>query len=614
MVHGTCFQKNKDFGTKSTVVIQEDEDNHIYPLRIGSGNFSKAIKSKDFENPTVMEFIDINNFMSSYNDTLSRPNTSWNNLTVSHTASERVIEANSNEFSSIFSRLKQWCGEENHKTIIKDKKDYEFQLPNFLELAIDEKTINPIELYAYYIGLYINNMRNGVYLEYFLSFPVTYSLEVKEKIRLSFERGIKKSIPITILKDEELSKNIKVVQGCSEPAAYAVTALLEYDFQPELDDKIFYGVFDFGGGTTDFDFGIWREANFDDVNEERYDYIIEHFGSSGDRYLGGENILEHLAFEVFKNSANELLKSGIQFVKPIESNVFPGSEALLSNSQEANINSYKLMEALRPIWERHDGYDKEYSNGSLKVNLLDIKSKQHTQFELTLDLETVEKLIYNRIEQGVISFFEALKNVFHNNFSYNIDTINIFLAGNSSKSKVVKSLFKKYSDHISNDMDKKDVFKIFNPLGEDSSDHYKPNGKTGVAYGIIKTKAGGRIKVINHNTKNNNLDRFKYYIGKVRKDKLVPIITPDCEESWIRYFAATEREFEIFYTTNPKATTKKLEISESKKIRSSITKINSDASIYIKKTGTNKLNVVVAHEDGIENDIYLEEVGEFVLN
>ena len=56
-------------------------------------------------------------------------------------------------------------------------------------------------------------------------------------------------------------------------------------------------IFDFGGGTTDFDFGIWRKAN--GVKERRYHYVIEHFGDGGDKYLGGENLLELLAISCF---------------------------------------------------------------------------------------------------------------------------------------------------------------------------------------------------------------------------------------------------------------------------------------------------------------------------
>ena len=60
---------------------------------------------------------------------------------------------------------------------------------------------DPIEAYAYHIGCRINDMSlNSIFLEYYLSFPVTYELSVKTKILESFKKGIMKSLPNSILK------------------------------------------------------------------------------------------------------------------------------------------------------------------------------------------------------------------------------------------------------------------------------------------------------------------------------------------------------------------------------------------------------------------------------
>ncbi|TOO18629.1 hypothetical protein, partial [Vibrio parahaemolyticus] len=66
-------------------------------------------------------------------------------------------------------------------------------LPPFLELTDDD--FNPIEIYAYYLGLYINNLNNGIFMDYILSFPVTYEVPIRDKIIESFEKGLKKSLP-----------------------------------------------------------------------------------------------------------------------------------------------------------------------------------------------------------------------------------------------------------------------------------------------------------------------------------------------------------------------------------------------------------------------------------
>ena len=100
-------------------------------------------------------------------------------------------------------------------------------------------------------------------------------------------------------------KGFSVNGDVSEPAAYAVCALQEYGFAPEGDDEVFYGIFDFGGGTTDFDFGLWKKSK-----KKRYDYRIENFGAGGDEFLGGENLLEMLAFDIFKENQGIMREKG----------------------------------------------------------------------------------------------------------------------------------------------------------------------------------------------------------------------------------------------------------------------------------------------------------------
>ena len=97
---------------------------------------------------------------------------------------------------------------------------------------IDAGDFDPIELYAYYLGLYINNMHHQIYLDYILSFPVNYRKDIRERIRKSFESGIRKSLPPALLRDEEYMKNFRVYLGASEPAAYAISALEGYGLEP----------------------------------------------------------------------------------------------------------------------------------------------------------------------------------------------------------------------------------------------------------------------------------------------------------------------------------------------------------------------------------------------
>ncbi len=94
-------------------------------------------------------------------------------------------------------------------------------------------------------------MDQGICLEYVMSFPVNFEKDVRNKIIDSFTSGLNKSLPMS------LGQQVNVYPGASEPAAYAITALKDLGLQPKKEkEQVAYGVFDFGGGTTDFDFGV----------------------------------------------------------------------------------------------------------------------------------------------------------------------------------------------------------------------------------------------------------------------------------------------------------------------------------------------------------------------
>ena len=183
-----------DFGTTSTVVTFQNGTDSISPMRIGCGDYKKDVAAADYENSTVMEFIDIDRFCSCYNSSGFRPETEWNDLTISHTAADNLSKLESgSKYYAWFSEHKQWAGYKNKKVIIKDKRNKEIELPPFADISVDN--LNPIELYAYMLGLFINNMYSGIYINYILSFPVTYERGIRQQILNSFSKGLKKLCP-----------------------------------------------------------------------------------------------------------------------------------------------------------------------------------------------------------------------------------------------------------------------------------------------------------------------------------------------------------------------------------------------------------------------------------
>lgn len=640
-----------DFGTKSTIVSKQDGREKTNLLRVGTGQLNKKAISSHYENPTIMEFINLEKFIADYNTRCGRPETSIENLRVSHTANNDLKSCiRSDDFYSFFYDIKQWCGDTERNIKIIDQQGVERVLPAFVNLDVNE--FNPLELYAYYLGLYINNMyKKEIYLDYILSFPVTYEKSVKEKILESFTSGLKKSLPETILKNEDIMSKFRVRQGVNEPAAYAITALQGYGFEPDEDENVLYSIFDFGGGTTDFDFGLWRCSDDSKREERRYDYVIEHFGSEGDKYLGGENLLELLAFEVFKANAdllgkrkikkskntetlsNENVEStvGFTFSKPKECDEFAGSETLISDSQEARRNTKQLMEVLRPFWEGiiaiadkedskndnenqtivYNGYvfknDEDCKfpikdDSYIEVDLFDKdgnrKSKQKLYIENqenNIKVNLVE-ILEKRIERGISNFFTSITKAFRNESAIKskVNEIQIFLAGNSSKSPILRKLFDEY---IQNEEGGKEYYHLFPPLGTkeafaiqrergidvNENDITAPTGKTGVAYGLIAGRDGGKIKVISE-IKADAQAKFRYNIGVAKRGKFRMILDRTLVDygQWVLLTDASIEDFEIYYTSQPNAA--KMSINETGiyKKRCRLPYVDENADVYIR--------------------------------
>lgn len=465
-----------DFGTKSTVVVCRDKEEIL--LRIGGGELLCEPRSDDYENPTVIQLKNYESFKTAYVSKLGRPYTSWEDICVSHQAANAIYNGDLNSLSnkrclySIFSELKQWSNSKDRKQILQDETGNIIHLNPYLSLT--DTDFDPIEIYAYYLGLYINNMHRGIYLKYLLSFPVNYPKSVRTKILGSFERGIKKSLPSRVLKDSETMKRFKITSGASEPAAYAISALKEYKVEPkedEINKKVSYGVFDFGGGTTDFDFGIEYIPE-----HKKYKFQVEQLGNGGDAYLGGENLLNMLAFEVYKQNIQVMRDANIPIIIPAKCQKFAGSELLVKEEKDgdqlAYLNLKLIANELRALWEEEVGYQSKYNEGANKFKLY---STNNTEIDISvrIDIDSLQAIIRKEISDGIENFMNVYYKVYKQNQSKLTRPLHILLAGNSCKSRILQETFilrivselENMSKEIGNNKDLSNLFKIYPPLG-----------------------------------------------------------------------------------------------------------------------------------------------------
>ncbi|GAA7559165.1 hypothetical protein MMM139_03910 [Helicobacter pylori] len=489
--------------------------------------------------------------------------------------------------------MKQWVGADEKRNFRDFKED--FSLESFTQCT----DFNPIEIYTYYIGRCINTMENGVFLKYFLSYPIKYEKHQTEKIRESFERGLKKSLPRHVFDDEKTAKRFKVELKASEPCAYAISTLKRYGFDKtaKLDKPVYYGVFDFGGGTTDFNFGKWEKSA-----SPKFAYKMTHFSNGGDKFLGGENLLELLAFEAYAQNFQTLKEKNIVIAKPnydkIDTQRF-GS--FMQNSSGARLNLQTIASNLRPFLENlnadivekieeNEEFETDKFEKNFKIALFDRNGGEKEENEFEVDYKELLNLLKDKIDDGVANFFAGFSKVMAENIDNQCRAFHIFLGGNASKSVLVKQAFENAKEKELKDYKQKTskedfTFILYEPLGTEASDkqileltgedaskippYLKTTCKTGVAFGILESRprAGGiEMPSINSNPV------FKYDLGIEREGKFHSRISRDSLKPDEYQIFQTKEEWggfdglEIRYSDKPLANTNTLNIQDAQLI------------------------------------------------
>lgn len=602
-----------DFGTKSTVVAIQTQNEKTSLVRIAGGSYKKNVEKSQFENPTIMEFIDIESFEKAYSESKGRPFTKWDDLKVSYAANSSFIGGS----KFILEGLKQWAGNKDEKLVIYDKKWKRIDLKPYIDVEEDE--FDPIEYYAYYIGSYINNMFTGnIFTKYLLSFPIKYENEIRIKILKSFEKGIKKSLPTSILENEKIMDNFQVYRGANEPTAYFLCAGKELDkFPKKENEKLFYGIFDFGGGTTDFSFGICKYIG---LTSSRYDYVIKHFGEGGDKFLGGENILKNLAFEICKNNLAILKEKDIHFYCPVGCKEFDGYEGVLDNSYEAIYNVKQIAEKFRGFWEEDEFSKDLYSSDEIGVTLLSSKDSSEI-INLKYDKTKCEDIIDSILRKGIENFISSLKLLFKNE-NLGVDKMEIFLSGNSSKSKRFQKMFEKEIQKIEDTVKSKDekIFTINYPIEKlGNKDGLEVNAKTGTAIGLLESRKGGKFKIIAKDEEvNDNEINFRYYVGYLKNSKFKPVLDYKVGyDNWVKFLDASDIETEIYYTHQANSIEGGISGDNSNLDRKIITISkdyqDEDTYIFIRATKPDIIEYCVSTEKKIKKSEFIEEAQELKL-
>lgn len=624
-----------DFGTSSTVVAMDTRSGQRELLRIGVQDFYQAVQATDFENPTVLECVDFTSFWTAWTEKAYRPRLNWDWMRAAHEAQTnfRDNQGDTEILASILPRLKQWAlRSEQRRVRMTDRKGREIELPAHSErnpvrgqpLKINQNDpFDPIELYAWYLGMAINHRERGLFLKYYLSFPVKYPRDVKERILASFRRGLQRSLPQSLIESHpQVLNEFEVNELASEPAAYAAAALAHFDVKP-TDEGVPYAVFDFGGGTTDFDFGFLRWAT-DDEDDQGYEQVFEHLASGGDNFLGGENLLEHLVYKTFCQNLEELRKHKIQFTQPLDAQPFSGSEAFLAKTQAAQTNTVMLAAKLRPFLEKSDADSEKGDRNSdelkEKLSFIDVNGKKVSNCEIKINTDSLDELLEQRVFRGGEAFLAELAAV-SAEFPHGAP-IHVLLAGNGSRSRHVKAFFAK--ENLGSALKKafgesKKVPEIIvhEPLPMDEKNPHAPTAKTGVALGLLRVSPGKNILLKNHiHAQYEGQGPFAWFVGRMRRGQLeLKLLPRSSYDSWHEIGRLQEGVFYLSATNSPRAQTGMTEGDPELKVqRLDFPAAPAGARLFAKATAPSVINLAAVSEESDLKQDYLMGVQKLDLN
>ena len=314
------------------------------------------------------------------------------------------------------------------------------------------------------------------------------------------------------------------------------------------------------------------------------------------------------------------------------------------------MNNRILAEKLRPIWENTEDR-KKLTEKSLNVILFSNEKKDGAftvSVNLKIDDKKLDKLIEDRIREGVVNFFQSLMSAFRGREVY---PIHIFLAGNSCRSQIVKKLFdefidseeKKLAESVKNntgiEKDASGTFILHMPLGletekNSADDNQQENnseensaakhneqefdfdldkqrtGKTGVAFGLIRCRRGGKdVQIIDENVSSTGEMIFPYFLGDSGNDgktftvRIGRNIDYNC---WVYFTYADEPEFELYYTTAPRALKNKMPVEQVSMIHCLIDendlRDDDEYGVYIRKVSPNEIEYAVGRAEDFEDE------------
>jgi hypothetical protein len=529
-----------DMGAASTVVATRSEKSNAEFVRIGEA--APVSVSADYESPSEIAFDHLARTVKAWRDRVIMPLTRWGDVVVGQTARAARVRAGDDLNQRLAATI---TGLPTLRDRIDRHEPYRFRGltdPDTTEMLkrpaapiIDEEGIgshdpfDPVELYAYYIGLTVNHRHRGIHLKYAVTMPTGWTPERRQSVLVAIRRGIFRSLPAGMIEYHDLDR-LQVVDVGPAAIPFSVHAFRTFNIQPKT-DQIVFATIDAGASETGLLFGILRQAKGDE-RAEGVDRMIEYLEPKSIPWLGGERILHRLAYRLWRANVGAMRGARIPIERPHEEPAAEDLPELQAPSPEARANVQILKDLLRPLLEQH-GVKVKIATG-VRLSTLEGDVRDVT---LDIDREALTQAIEGWIRNAITVFKErlgeALAKIGRDPDPY--DGLRVILGGRLG-------LHPLFGEELTAQLPSKvQVHRFKEP---EKGNLITPTVKTSCVLGVLGLKFD-RIGALQRQEKR---DAFRFRVGRNRHGQLTDVLDPTVEyDVWREMGACTKPDVEVLY-------------------------------------------------------------------
>jgi hypothetical protein len=529
-----------DVGAMNTVIAIRSEKAQAEYVRLGE--HAPVGQPSDYETPTEIGFGNLGRTVKAWRDRVIMPLTAWGDVVVGQSARAMRTAPGGDQQQRMAATITQLP---LLRELLERHTPYKFRGVSDPDTAealkrpappfIDEEGISshdpfdPIELYAYYMGLTVNQRARGIHLKYALTMPTGWPPERRQSVLIAFRRGIFRSLPAGMIEYHDTDR-LQVVDVGPATIPFSVQAFRTFNIQPKT-DQIAFATLDAGASETGILFGILRQAKSEERGDGN-DRMIEYLEPHSIPWLGGERLLHRLAWRVYL--ANEAAVRDVRapFERPQEEPVPEEPNDLVAPSPEARANVQALKDLLRPLLEQSDSKNKIPPTVRLSTTSGDARDVY-----LTLERDALVQALEQWIRDGIAAFkhklAEALTKIGREPDPY--DGFRVILGGRVG-------LYPFFGDELVRQLPPKvQVHRFKEPA---KNNLITPTVKTSCVLGVLGLKFD-RIGAVQRAEKR---DTFRFRVGRNRHGQLSDALDPTVEyDAWREMGACTKPDVEVLY-------------------------------------------------------------------